>query len=141
MAFQHGKSSKLKLNGTELQTFLTNISFNPTKDASETTTMGDTSRDFLEGLRNCSIQLSGRWDPTATTGPDAVVWGGYNSTSLVSFIYNPTAATTFAAGSPGYTGSCWVTDFNIDDPFEDIVTWTATLQVSGNISRDTSGTY
>lgn len=141
MSFQHGKSSKFKIAGVELQTFLTNVSFNPTKDATETTTMGDTSRDFIEGLRNCQVQLSGRWDPTASTGPDAVMYSAYNTTALATIGYNPAGVTTYAAGSPGYTASVWVTAYNVNDSFDKELDWTATLQISGDVGRATSGAH
>ncbi len=141
MSFVHGKGSKFKLDGIELQTFLTSVAFNPSKDTAETTTMGDTSRDFIEGLRNCSVQLSGRWDPSATTGPDAVLWGAYNSTTISTFGYNPSGVTTYAAASAGYTASAWCTDYSVDDSFDKEVDFSATLQVSGAVTRNTSSAH
>jgi len=142
VAFTHGKESKLTLNsgvlgaGGTVET-LTNIGFNPTKDAPETTTMGDDSRDFVEGLRNCTITLSGRFDPTVTNGSDHILWNAYASTSLVSFSYNPVGGSV-GTSNPIYSGSCWVTDYSVDDPFDDVITWSATLQVSGAVARHTS---
>lgn len=141
MAFQHGKGSKFKLNSSELQTFLTGISLSQEKDLAETTTMGDSARDFIEGLYNATITLNLRWDPTASTGPDAIVNTAFVSASAVAWKFNPTGTATFSASAPGYTGNCWVRRVTRDDPYDDLVTMTVELQVDGAITRDTSNSY
>lgn len=146
MAAIAGKDVKFKLNGSEIgdsatTECVTQITFNPSKETLDTTTIGDDDREFIQGLKNGTFSLSAHWDATATTGIDAVVWGVFNSSAVVSFKLNPTGTATFAAGSPGYTGDCWCTSFNIDTSFDGLVELSAEFQISGAVSRDTSGTY
>lgn len=146
MAFCAAKDSKVKINAIEFGTggttnTLRTHTLNRDKDLIDITAMGDDDRAFIEGLRNATISISGVWDPTATNGPDAALNTIFTSTTTVSWIFNPTGVTTFAAGSPGYTASVWCRSYSIDTPYEDAVAWSAELQVDGAITRDTSGTY
>lgn len=146
MAFQAGKDAKAKLNGSEIgdsatTECVTQITLNRSKDTLETTTIGDDDREFIEGLRTGGFTLNARWEPTASTGIDSIVHTVYNSTSVVSFKFNPTGTATFAAGFPGYTCDVWCESVDIDTPFDDIVTLAASFKVTGAVTRDTSGTY
>lgn len=146
MAYYAGKDSKFKLNGSEIgdtatTETLTQITFNRDKDMLETTTIGDDDRDFIEGLRNGTFSLNFRWEPSASTGIDTILNTVFTSTSTVSFKFNPTGTATFAAGFPGYTGSCWCTSYSIDTPFDDVIVGSAEFQIDGAVTRDVSGTY
>ena len=140
MAFVAGKGYKVKIGGTEVSAYLTNVSQPLTKDALETTTMGDSSRDYIEGLRNATISLSGRWDP-ATGTLDETLYNAYNNSSLVTFSLNPTGVATFTTSAPGYTGSMIVTNYEPNAAFDGVVSFSATLQVSGNVTRATTGSF
>ena len=143
MAFIAGKGYKVKIGSTEVGTYLTNVSQPLTKDALETTTMGDASRDYIEGLRGATISLSGRWDP-ATGTLDETLYNAYNNSSLVTFKLNPTGVASganFTTSAPGYTGSMIVTNYEHNAAFDGVVSFSATLQVSSTVTRDTSGVY
>jgi len=140
MAFVAGKGYKVKIGSTEVSAYLTNVSQPLTKDALETTTMGDSSRDYIEGLRNATISLSGRWDG-ATGTLDETLYNAYNNSSLVAFKLNPTGIATFTTSAPGYTGSMVVTNYEHSAAFDGVVSFSATLQVSGAVTRDTSNAF
>jgi len=140
MAFVAGKGYKVKIGGTDVSAYLTNVSQPLTKDALETTTMGDASRDYIEGLRNATISLSGRWDP-ATGTLDETLYNAYNNSSLVTFSLNPTGVATFTTSAPGYTGSMIVTNYEHNAAFDGVVSFSATLQVSGTVTRATTGSF
>jgi predicted secreted protein len=141
MAFVAGKGYKAKIGSNEVTAYLTNVSLALTKDALETTTMGDSSRDYIEGLRNASISLSGRWDGAGSTAIDQVIYDAWNSGSLVTFSLNPTGTAIFSASAPGYTGSMIVTNYEAPTAFDGVVTFSATLQVSGAVTRVTLGSF
>lgn len=142
MAFVAGKGYKVKIGSDEVSSYLTNISQPLTKDALETTTMGDSARDYIEGLKGATISLSGRWDGASSTAIDAVLANAYNNSSLVTFKLNPTGVSPdFTTSAPGYTGSMIVTNYEHNAAFDGVVSFSATLQVSGTVTRATSGTY
>jgi len=141
MAFVAGKGYKVKIGSDEVTSYLTNVSQPLTKDALETTTMGDSARDYIEGLKGATISLSGRWDGAGATAIDAVLHTAYNGNSLVTFSLNPTGTATFSTSAPGYTGSMLVTNYEHNAAFDGVVSFSATLQVSGAVTRATSGSF
>ena len=74
MAFVHGKGAKfqclmkllLDTSGTldDISTYLTDISFPETVETADVTTLGDSSKDYIVGLKDATISLSGKWDAT-----------------------------------------------------------------------------
>ena len=141
MAFVAGKGYKLKVNSIEVGPYMTNVSFALSKDALETTTMGDNARDYIEGLKGGTINLSGRWDGDASAS-DQTFWNMYNTGGSYTFKLNPTGVTpNFTSNQPGYTGSMLITSYNSDTSFDGVITFTAALQISGNVTRDVSGAY
>lgn len=140
MAFVAGKGYKVKIGGTDVSAYLTNVSQPLTKDALETTTMGDSARDYIEGLRNATISLSGRWDGADNT-LDETLYNAYDNSSLVTFSLNPTGTATFSDNAPGYTGNMRVTNYEHNAAFDGVVSFSATLQVSGAVTRATTGSY
>ena len=67
-------------------------------------------------------------------GPDAIFNTHRLSKALVSFIYGPVGST---AGMPRYSGNCYVTNYTISSPVGDVVSFTADLRISGDVTRDT----
>lgn len=141
MAFVAGKNYKVKIGSTDVSAFLTNVSLPLTKDALETTTFGDSARDYIEGLKSGTISLSGRWDGDGASSIDAVLDAAYDNGSLVTFSLNPTGTATFSTSAPGYTGSMVVTNYEHGTGFDGVATFSATLQVSGAVTRATSGSF
>lgn len=141
MAFVAGKGYKVKIGSDEVTSYLTNVSQPLTKDALETTTMGDSARDYIEGLKGATISLSGRWDGASATAIDQVLHAAYASSSLVTFSLNPTGTPTFSLTAPGYTGNMIVTNYEHNAAFDGVVSFSATLQVSGAVTRATSGGF
>jgi len=141
MAFTAGKGYKVKIGSDDISAFLTNVSQPLTKDALETTTFGDSARDYIEGLKSATISLSGRWDGAGSTAIDAVLHNAYISGSLVTFSLNPTGVATFTASAPGYTGSMIVTNYEHNAAFDGVASFSAALQVSGAVTRAVAGAF
>jgi hypothetical protein len=69
MAFVHGKDSVFKLDNasgslTDISAFVNNVDFPETADVAETTTLGDSSKSYIVGLKDATISISGLWDST-----------------------------------------------------------------------------
>jgi hypothetical protein len=133
MAFVHGKSGYFNLDnpggtGTDISTYCDDVSFPETIETAETTAFGATSKSYIVGLRDATISISGKWDATL----DAVMIG--TEPASRTFMFGPAGST---GGLVKYTGECILTNYSISTSVGDVVTWSADLQVTGNVTRTT----
>lgn len=136
MAFQHGKNAAIKLDNTAGA--LTDIA--PYTDAmeglpggqelAESTVFGKSAKTYIPGLSDGQISLAGKWDPAL----DAVFGSPSQWGSSRTFEYGPEGA---AVGDVRYTGECFVADYSCSAPVGGVVTWSATLQLSDTLTRNT----
>ena len=137
MAFQTGKSGYFSWNnGSErdLSTFISECSLERSIDEIETTTMSATSKTFLVGLLDNTISISGFYDPTATTGPDAVLNPDFIAGTSRTWIYGPYGST---ASNVKYTGTGYVTKYNIKGGVGGAVEYEADFRITGAVTRTT----
>lgn len=139
MAFVHGKGSAFALDdsaGTErnLSTFLDNVSGPMGRALSEVSAFGDGGVRNITGLQNSSFTISGHWDPTATTGPHAVLGGLLTASATSTFKFGPAGTGT---GSPRVTGECWLASYQITSQVAEKVSFEAEVQVDGVVTLDT----
>jgi hypothetical protein len=138
--FYHARNTYFSLNnGSErdLSTFITDVTFSQKVDDTDTTTFTSSStppKTFLTGFTEREIKISGVYDPTATTGPDAVLAPEVGGSTARVFKYGPYGSTSTYVR---YTGSCWVTGYNIKGSVGSAVQYEATLKVTGTVTRDT----
>lgn len=135
MAFSSGRSGVLKLDNSsgslvDLSAYFESVDFPRTVDTLETTTFGDSSKDYIVGLKDSTISISGKFDPTL----DSHMNGIYGQAATVSFEYGPNGST---GGYPKFTGECIVTDYSISGAVGDLVTVSIELQVTGNVTATT----
>lgn len=135
MAFVHGKDSVFTLDSAALTAYLTDVAFNNSVDMAETSVMGLEAKTYLSGLSDGTISLTGRYDSTAVSGPDVKLNGLVGLDTPVTFEYGPEGGTT---GKVKYSGSCFLTAYNVSSPLGDIVAFTAELQITGAVVK---GTY
>lgn len=141
MAFAHGKGAAFQLDDSsgslvDLSSYLDEVSFPRSIETGETTTFQDTSKTYVVGLRDSTLSLSGKYDPTADahfSAVDANLAAG--SISSVSFEYGPAGS---ASGAIKYSGEALLTSYEVSSPVADVITFSAELQVTGDVTR---GTY
>jgi hypothetical protein len=133
MAFVHGSKSSFNINAKDISAFLDNVDFSNAVDTAETSTFGSTSKTYINGLTDATFSIAGKWDPTATTGPDAVL-DALVGAAASTFIYGPQGTT---AGMVKYTGSAILTSYKVTGPIGGVVSLTADFQCSGAITRTT----
>lgn len=128
--FVHGKGSAFKLDTvggvlTDISTYITSIEMPFTVDTSETTTLGNGSKTFIQGTSGTTISLGINWDATI----DAHIWGARGVGDL-DFSYYP-------AGLAGvvYTGKCMITEYTIPVDVGSHIASTVTLQITGDVGR------
>jgi hypothetical protein len=84
-------------------------------------------------MPDATIPLSGVWDDTASTGQD-VVLEGLKTDGANAFVYGPSGDT---GGMVKYTGNAILTAYARTTPIGGVVAWTASFQVTGDITRTT----
>ena len=132
--FAHGKSTDFALDDTggssrNLSNTLTDVSFPQTIDTAETTAFGSSNKSYIVGLKDGSFSVSGIWDATV----DGYISG--TEPASRSFIYGPAGST---GGNVKYTGEAIMTNYAVNNPVGDVVTFSMDLQVTGAVTR---GTY
>ena len=141
MAFFDSKVSVFKLDdsGGTLRTltaYIDNIDGLPgARGMDVVTALGDTGQKQIPGIANTTYSISGHWDPTATTGPNAVLSGlALTATATASFEYGPGGG---SASDIKYSGECWCTEYKITSAVGNKVSFSATFQVDGVVTPGT----
>ena len=139
MAFVHGKSSKFSIDnagGTpvDISAFCDDISFSRNLDTAEVSTFGDNAKEYLIGLSDATISISGKFDAAGASTVDAVLAGILGASATSTFEYVPGGG-TIGANNPGYRGECWLTSYDVSGSIGDAVSFSADFQVSGPITR------
>lgn len=132
MAYSAGKNITLSYNSQSIGAFCSNVTLTRNNDTLDVTTFGDSDREFITGLRSAQIQISGYFDSTATSGPDATLAAAYALSSASSF-----TLTFGVGGSPtvAYSGSAWVSSYETTGAVDGLIAFSATLQANGTITR------
>jgi hypothetical protein len=134
----HGKDSYFGVEdstGTTIRNltpYLNSIDFNQSNDTHDDTTMGAEGHTYRAGLTDGTISLAGIWDKTATTGADTVLQSLVGVEITVGFEYGPEGNT---AGQVKKSGECVLESYAESAPVADLVTWTASFKISGNVTK------
>jgi hypothetical protein len=130
MAFVHGKGTAVSIDGDDLSAFSNSVQFNRSADSHDVTTFGKTSKVYQSGLKDGQATIEGIYDSTTGTGPGAVLRplvGG----AAVPLEYQPEGIST---GKPTSTVDVIVTAYEETAPVADMITWSATFQMSDDIT-------
>jgi len=140
MAFVHGRNAAFYLTDSvatqrNLTAYIDSVDFSMDEDASESTVLGLGARTYVPGLYTGTISLSGKWDNGSTATPDQYLDQLITAGTITpTWVYAPNGS---AATRPYRTGACVVTNYSASSPYDDVVTWSATLQISGAVTRGT----
>lgn len=140
MAAAHGKDSYFEVEDSAATTlrnitpYIKSIDFNRSNDANDTTTKGAEGKTYRPGLTDGEIRLTGLWDDTASTGSYTVLQSLLGVEVTVGFSYGPEGNT---AGMEKLTGECVLTQYDESSPVDDMVAFTATLKISGDVTKGT----
>ncbi|HEY9416721.1 MAG TPA: hypothetical protein VIQ30_18355 [Pseudonocardia sp.] len=127
--------AKVTVGGTDLSTYVRQVTINVTADEQDDTAMGDTFRSRIAGLKDWSVNLEFNND-FAAGAVDATLWPLLGTTTTV------TVKATSAANSatnPQYSGSVLVSQVNpLTNGVGDLATTSITWSGAGTLSRLTS---
>lgn len=113
-----------------LSSGLDNASLNRVAAALDITSFGDSDKNYIPGLRDATIKLSGIFASTYDDKLDALL----GSTAGGSWVYGPSST---ANNRRKKSGSSVITNYTIGSPVGDKVTMSIDLQVSGTITSTT----
>jgi hypothetical protein len=130
----HGKDAAFLLEdsaGTTLRNlspYLNSIETSWSNDIHDDTTFGQDAHTKRTGLVDGSITIGGMWDKTADVGTYTVLKSLLGSDTQVNWEYGPEGN---ASGKVKESGVGVLESYNESSPVADLVTFTATIQVSG----------
>lgn len=136
MAFSHGKGLVFKIDNAAgtiqvLTSYVDNVELSDDVDMGETTTAGVEDKTYVSGQATHTLSISGKWDDTASTGPDAVLSGLIGLETTSSFEYGPSGS---SAGKVKKSGECFLTSYVVTSPADGVNIFTADFQVSGAVT-------
>lgn len=115
-----------------LSPYLTSVDFNQSNDTHDVTAFGAEGHTYIVGLTDGTIDLAGFYDTTALVGTTTVLQGllGYDGNTM-TFNYGPAGNGT---GAYKRSGEVVLSTYAESDPVADIVTFKATLKISGSVT-------
>jgi hypothetical protein len=128
MAFISGKDSFFSVDGTDISSYVNQLSLSRDVNTLETTSFGSDQATFVVGVEGLSISGSATFDATADG-----VFAGLFDCSTVAFDYRPNNTSS----APKYTGNALVTNYTIDSSATDLVSISFSLIVTGAVTRGT----
>lgn len=132
MAPRAGKNAALTLGGTAITSYIDSMSVSFDTDTAETTTFGNTGKTYITTLTGMTVEVSGSWDPTSSTGPDALLSTIQAAGTAVSGTAYPGGT---ASGQVAYAASLLLTNYSPDSAVGDRVTFSASFLASGTATR------
>lgn len=128
MAFVHGKGTYFSVATHSLSAFINNVAQKRSADSHDTTTFGQTGHTYQGGLTDGTYTLTGTYDNGASNTPKTILEADLGT--VVAFEYREETAT----GKPATTGNVVVTAYEETAPVADMITWSATLQITGAVT-------
>ncbi len=130
MSFVHGKDTEVEVNSVDISAFTNSTTWSPSASSHDVTTYGRNSRNYKGGLKDGTATIGGMFDNAAASTP-ALVLNAALGGNLVPFVYRPAGTGT---GLAERTVQVLVTAYEESAPVADMVSWTATLQFSGDVT-------
>jgi hypothetical protein len=137
MAGVHGKKTVFKLDNaagtlTDISALLNDVQFPRTKEKAQDSGFGQNSHTYVVGLQDGTITISGPWSTTIDAQLGALMVPGQDQT--LTFEYGPQGGST---GNVKYTGEAYLESYEPGGSISDVSQFSATLQISGDVSRTT----
>lgn len=134
MASTHGSKTVLSVAASDISAWTNASELKRVADKSETTGYGSVGHEYAddEGLKAHTFTCSGWYDKTAVTGTGPVFKGkeGQNL-AIIRGVEGD------ATGAPKETFTAHLDDYTTTSPVAEIVKWSATFTVSGDITDST----
>ena len=127
----HSKASKILWNAIDLSDDADTVDFPRTKEEAEVTTLASTAKEFVVGLDDNMISLSGSWG-AAVGEADRALADDFAAGTARTWIYRPAGT---GSGNIEYTGSGYLTKYNVTSSVSAAVKWSADIRITGAVTR------
>lgn len=126
-SFIHGKGSKVLFNGYDLSSYFNNVDAAFSIETAESTAFGDTAKNYIVGLQDGTLSLSGMFDNSLVANRENLLQEalGSSTTPLITVALN--AGTI---GNSSVQAKAHETNYAISSPIGDIVTVAADFNAS-----------
>jgi hypothetical protein len=131
MAFRHGRFAEITVNSVDLSTFCDTADLSIDIDTAETTSFTSAWKTHIPGTAGGTLELSGSYDPTASTGPAAVIEGVIAGGVAVPVVAYPGGD---AVGQRSRTFSAILTNYSESSAVGDKVTFSCSLLATGAVA-------
>lgn len=131
----HGKNTKVLINSTNFTTSFKEYSVAQKMDVAEASTFGVNTKQYVQGLKDATLSLSGYFDGSADA-IDSVLNAAIGATTDPVFTVAP--AGSFALGQRVISGQAIESSYNISGSIGDIVAVSAEFQTDGGLGTGTS---
>lgn len=133
----HGKNSGFSITdsgGTErlLNCWIKSVTFPRTLDTVEVSVFCSSSKEYVAGLRDATISIEGIFSTT----PNRYLSGILGTSA--AFVYYPGTTAPVNGMYAKYSGTCFLTSYEVPVAIDSAATFTASFQVSGTVSRSTA---
>lgn len=128
MAFKHGRLSEITVNTKALSTFCDTADLDIGIDTADTTTFTATWKTAITGLAGGTVNISGGYDPTVTTGPASVLTLLIGAAPFAVIFY---PAGNNAGQGTSHTFNAILTNYKESTKVSDNVLFSATLLITG----------
>lgn len=126
MAAIAGKGGSAKIGANTIAE-VTSWTMDIAIDMLDSTSLGDSWREFIAGLAGATGSVEVKWDiPNDANGQTALQTAALAGTTVTLNLY--VNATNY------YSGSAYVSNLNVSDPVEDLVTATFDMQFTGAVT-------
>lgn len=134
MTAVHGSNGTLTINSGALTGFTTDMTLSRTADTAESTVFGLTSKTYIPGLKDATLDATLFYDKTTTTGSIYILEAVYAANAAVACVFRPAGGTS---NEYTYGFNAILTTFDIAGAVGDIVSVNVSLQVTGAVTPGT----
>lgn len=126
MAAIAGKGGSARVGANTIAE-VTSWSLDVSSDMLDSTSLGDDWREFIAGLNGATGSIEVKWD---------LVNDANGQTALQTALLNGTTVTLnlYVNATKYYAGSAYISNLNVEDPVEDLVTATFDAQFTGAVT-------
>lgn len=125
----------VSIAGTDYSAYVRSVRMNYSADEVETTTMGDTTHEFMGGLKNWDAQIEWNMDEADNQlGESLFALVG----TQVALIIRPDKSEGVGVNNPNYSGTALLVDFPWGGSVGELNTASSTLRSAGTLSRATA---
>lgn len=133
--WKHKKTGNVTM--TDFTTVTMGVTLNASAEQVESTTFGDTYRDYEQSFKNATIDTTYKYDATfdSNAGTYPILSAIYNAGDTVDFELYPDGTT---AGKPKITGSAFITSFGTPVEIGNLLQISVSWQVAGALTFGTA---